>query len=281
MNAFEKILKILDARMTTPVPYGIFHLVSVVLIIGLTIFMCKKFHNPSDYTLRKILLIFSLIMIVLEIYKQLNFSYNHSNDVWDYEWYAFPFQFCSTPMYITFLASIIKNEKIHDSLICFLATFSLFAGTAVMILPTTIYISTIGINIQTTVHHGFQIVLGVYLLSSGRIKLNFKDAPKTMIKSAIVFSCLIVVAMIMNIAYVNLGGTETFNMFFISPYFECSLPLLSIIYPLVPYIVFLLIYILGFTICGFIMLSIAIGIKNLVNIIKNKNNLTTCKTEQK
>jgi hypothetical protein len=45
-------------------------------------------------------------------------------------------------------------------------------------------------------------------------------------------------------------------MFFVSPYFDCTLPVLSAIYPKVPYIAFLLIYNIGFAIVSLIVYSI-------------------------
>ena len=64
--------------------------------------------------------------------------------------------------------------------------------------------------------------------------------------------------MILNVTFVKSGitGGSTFNMFFISPYFPCTLPVLSEIYPVVPYPVFLLLYVLGFITLGFIFFEI-------------------------
>ena len=45
---------------------------------------------------QKIILISGFIMLIFEIYKQVIFTYQ----VGHYQWYAFPFQFCSTPMYL-------------------------------------------------------------------------------------------------------------------------------------------------------------------------------------
>ena len=62
-------------------------------------------------------------------------------------------------------------------------------------------------------------------------------------------------------------------MFFISPHFDCTLPVLSIIYPKVPYIGFLIIYILGFSIVAGIVNLIYFGIYKLVcEFNKDKNN---------
>lgn len=102
--------------------------------------------------------------------------------------------------------------------------------------------------------NGGMVVMGVYLLASGLVKLKFT----TIFKAMAIFGGLCSLALIMNIIYHATGETATFNMFFISPYLPCTLPLLSVIYNLVPYPIFLIIYLLGFSLAGFIMLAIAI-----------------------
>ena len=63
---------------------------------------------------------------------------------------------------------------------------------------------------------------------------------------------------------------ETFNMFYISPFYPCTLPVLNIIYEKTPYIVFLLCYILGFLLAGYIFTLIPILINRINLKIKLK-----------
>ncbi|MBR1984698.1 MAG: YwaF family protein [Clostridia bacterium] len=264
MEIINSIMKFLDAEMKTPTAYGWFHLLMFALVIGFTVFLCVKFKNSTEKQNKIILLTLGFICIGFEIYKQLNFSYNGGN--WTYQWYAFPFQFCSTPMYVAIIAGFLKPSKFRDCLYSFLATFGLFAGLAVMFYPGDVFISTIGINIQTMVHHGLQITFGVYLIVSKRVELK----PKTILKAAPVFMALVLIALSMNCITHFAGLTDTFNMFYISPWYNCHLPILSLVYANTPYIVFLLVYILGFTLCGFIVLMAALGINKLYILISNK-----------
>jgi len=77
------------------------------------------------------------------------------------------------------------------------------------------------------------IVLGVYLLYINYIKLEHK----TILKAASVFAVCVAIAMISNeIAKISgLLERETFNMFYISPYCEPSLPVYSLVQQVVPY----------------------------------------------
>ena len=54
-----------------------------------------------------------------------------------------------------------------------------------------------------------------------------------------------------------------FNMYWISPYFTTQIPILGAIKPLVPYPVFVVIYILGFVLLATVVLLAAIGISKI------------------
>lgn len=255
------IINLLNAKMPEPSMYGWFHLLFLALTVIATVFLCKRFKNPSEKTVRKIIFTISILSIILEIYKQFNytFSYNDGVITADYQWYAFPFQFCSTPMYIGLLASLIKNKKVHTALCNYLATFSVFAGLVVMLYPPQVFIETIGINIQTMICHGTMIVLGVYLFYSNYVKAE----NKTILSAAAVFTVCVVIAIIFN-EIANITGLlerETFNMFYFSPYCEPSLPVYSLVQQVVPYPLSLVIYILGFSLAAYIMLLVAMLFK--------------------
>ena len=235
-------------------------------MILLTAFLCtlalknKKEGKSNDKFIRGVVLTYAILGIILEIYKQLNFSFNSSTGEWSYQWYAFPFQFCSTPMYVALIAGCLKKCEFQKYLYAYLGTFALFAGLCVMIMPGDVFIETIGINIQTMVCHGGMVVMGIFLLVSGAIDFKWKS----ILKAMAVFSVLVVIALIMNIIFHSTGNTATFNMFYISPYLPCTLPILNIIYDQVPYVVFLLIYFIGFSLAGCLVFSVAMGINKLI-----------------
>ena len=107
MHFFEAILRFFDTQMTQPTPYGWFHILSLALTVAATVLLCRfgKSLNP-----RKTVLFTAILVTVLEIYKQINYSFSYEGGIgFDYQWYAFPFQFCSTPMYVGLLAGMLKK----------------------------------------------------------------------------------------------------------------------------------------------------------------------------
>lgn len=266
-NFFEQILQFLDGKMTEPTAYGWYHLLCLLAVVAACIFVAVKCRALSDKQFDAAIGIVAAVMIAFEIYKQLNFSYDWEQDAWSYSWYAFPFQFCSTPMYVMTAAYFIKNEKVRASLYAYLATYGLFAGTAVMLYPNDVFIETIGINIQTMLHHGLMVVLGVAMYASKRAKPEFK----TLLCALPTFAVLAGSALIMNEFYAAFGDPEqTFNMFYISAHYDCTLPVLSLIYPLVPYPVFLALYLVGFTLVGALMTLLAKLVAKLASKIEIK-----------
>ncbi len=256
METSRTLLRILDAQMATPQPYGWFHLMTLGVTILATVLLCLRGRHHSPQRVRSIVFGVAVTVAILEIYKQINYTFTIQGDsiVADYQWYAFPWQFCSTPMYIGLLAGKTRQGRLHEALCAYLATYAIFAGVCVMLYPVTIFTSTAAINIQTTFCHGSMIVIGAYLLASGYVKIE----RKTLYKAIPVFLTCVIMAVIMNeLAYYSgLLTTEEFNMFFISRHCAPSLPVYSLVQQVLPYPWCLLIYIAAFTIAaGLILLS--------------------------
>lgn len=270
MNFFEKIIHSLQKTMECPTNYGWFHIMFLIIIIVGTFIICKFFKNCSEKTVNILLFIFWAVVFLLEVYKQLEFSFTYSDEVakWDYQFYAFPFQFCSSQLYILPFIFLLKDSKIRDGMILFTITFLFFGGLAVCIYPNNVFVETIGINIQTMIHHGTQLLLGIFLFIRYGEKLNLMNY----LRGVVVFLCLLFIALSLNIIVYkmlqSIGNDEKFNMFYISPYFECQLPILSIIQSKTPYLVFLLIYMFGFVFIAFILYVVELKIYKLID--KNK-----------
>lgn len=248
--------------MTEPQPYGWFHLLSLGVTVAVTVFLCATHKKGDNKRVHRTVIVTAIVVTLLEIYKQINFNFSYENGVsFDYTWYSFPFQFCSTPMYIGLLAGLTRKGKIHDASSAYLATFSIFAGICVMLYPVTVFIDTIGINIQTMVCHGSMISVGIYLLYSGYVKLEHR----TILKAIPIFAVCVGLAVVLNEAAYQMGILEehNFNMFFISPYSAPELPLFSLIQPHVPFVVSLIIYIGAFTLAAYLILLAAMGVSRL------------------
>ena len=126
------------------------------------------------------------------------------------------------------------------------------------------------------IHHGLQVILGIFIAVYNRRRLTFKYY----LSSVYVFIVLSAIAIAMNVGVYHIfqakGIDQTFNMFYISPYFDCTLPVLSAIYPLVPYPAFLAIYVLGFMVISAI---IHYSTKGIVTVSRRKTSRVVMEAE--
>lgn len=246
MAFLTRLLSLLHTDMTVPKPYGPFHLFFFALAIAGGVILCRKL-TPTEANVRRLLLVTSVLSILLEVYKQLVFTFTVENGAitGDFQWYAFPWQFCSTPMYVGLLAALVKHRRLHHILCAYLGSFALFAGAAVMAYPTSVFIDVAGINIQTMVCHGLMLSNGIYLLHSGYVP----SSRGTLRRAVPVFAVMVLIACAINeiVFHFDLANGETFNMFYISPHFDPHLPVYSLVQEQLPFLPSLLIYLLGFT----------------------------------
>lgn len=272
MSFFERMLHFLQAEMETPTNFSLFHVCFLLLTLGAAVLLVLRYRNASQRTVRTICLVVWVTIVSLEIYKQLVFSMTVTDGVagWDYQWYAFPFQFCSSPLYALPFVIFLKDGLLRRFFITFLSTFSLFAGLAVMLYPNDVFIPMIGINIQTMIHHGSQVALGVFLAAHTRKETR----PIHLLGAVAVFAAFSAIAMGLNeavYAYITSRGMDdSFNMFYISPHYSCTLPVLSGIYDKVPYPLFLLIYLLGFGVIAALFFGIEKGVTALAGLKRKK-----------
>ncbi len=271
MEIWHSFLRILDTSVTTPKAYGAFHIAFIALSLICAGVLCFCYKKGIITNVRKVVFIVAIIVLILEILKQINYSFDPKNNfVFDYQWYVFPWQFCSTPAYAGLLAGIIKKGRVHNALCAFLATFGLFAGLCVMVLPGDVFTNTLFIDIQTMVCHGSMVTIGIFLFYTSYVKLEIK----TILKAVPVFSVAVGIAVVLNeIAFrTGLLETDTFNMFFVSPYCEPTLIVYSSVQKVVPFPWCLIIYILVFTLASSAVLILAMGISAIGKHIKKQIN---------
>lgn len=272
MNLFEKILLLFQTDMPTPLPFGWFHWLWIgITATAIILLYCLK-GCYGEKQLKWVLLIYGVIAALAELSKQLAWSFNWDaatqSATWDYQWYAAPFQFCSTPIYVTLAALFLKKCKFRDALLSYLAFVTLIGGCMVIILPDSCFCSDILVNIHTMWLHCGSFVVSVYLLMSDNVSLTKQN----WLRACVVFLVFAATALAMNLGVYHSGilGEESFNMFYISPYFESVLPVFVDIQKTAPYPIFLATYIAAIFLGSGLVFWIAKGIKAGVNYCKQR-----------
>ena len=245
MNFFSKLLIFLQSEMTTPTPFGWFHLLWIALIIIVLILLYKIKDRYSEKQLKTVLGIYGITALILELLKQIiwTFTYNQSLGIitMDYTWYSFPFQLCTTPIYVSLICLFLKDTKLRKSLLSYMAFTTILGSITTILLPSSCLTSDILVNIHTMWLHMGSFVVSVYLIMTNEVKLE-----KNNLNSALlVFLIFVGIAQALNIGVYTSGilNGETFNMFYISPYFISHLPIFNVIQENVIYPIYFLFYI--------------------------------------
>jgi len=271
MNLFESFIYSLTGEMTTPVPWGWFHIMWIFLTLGalLFLFLFRKKYNEKQ--LKIVLGTYGIVALILELLKQIMWSMNfdpQTNVVtWSYQWYAAPFQLCTTPIYVSLICLFLKKGKVRDSLLSYMAFATILGSVMTILLPDSCFVSDILVNIHTMFLHCGSLVVSVYILMNKEIDIKFKN----LLSAFWVFLCFVCIAEFMNIAIYNSGilDDQTFNMFYISPYFVTHLPVYNFIQENTPFIVYLLFYIASIFIGALVIYGIASILKFINQKIKS------------
>ncbi len=266
----ERFMELLHTKVTEPLAFGWYHLMCIGIMIALVVlvmFTCRKL---SDKQKRIIMIVLGTVMILFELLKQLRCSYDVNTKKWEYDWFYFPFQFCSVPMYVLFIAGLCKPSKFREYLTSFIGTFGLLAGLLVMFMPGDVFTDSLLLNIHTMVHHGLMVVMGFFVYAAGLVQ------PKhtTILKAAAVFGVIVAIAFTLN-ALAKPLNIEDLNLFYIGPYKRCHLIGFSMVWDALGItgasitfmsFVFLAVYVAAFSVGAYIMLLIYI----LINFIRKK-----------
>ena len=147
-----------------------------------------------------------------------------------------------------------------------MAFVTILGSFMTIIIPDDCLVSDILINIHTMWLHCGSFVVSMYLILSGTVKLEKSN----LISAFKVFGIFVLIAEILNVGIYNTGilNGETFNMFYISPYFISSLPVFNTIQQNVPFGLFLIIYILAICLGATIVYFISHITKNILRKTK-------------
>lgn len=250
MSLLESLLAATPLFSERPAPFGPFHLISVGIILALFVLLVilrKRLHR-GERALRWGLLIFGVGLLLLEIGKQLAYSYDPLSG-WSYNWDRFPFQFCSTPIYAALVGMCLPAGRFRQALLNFLATYSPVAGCAVLFYPTPdVFHEIVFLDVHTMLWHGVMLLFGLYLWLSEAVTPSVKTA----LTAAAVYAPMPCIALCLNELEMALGfaGEYTFNMFYISRDGLCRIPVLSWFQQNTPYPVFFVAYLVALGVGG-------------------------------
>ena len=256
----EDFIRFLQGTMEEPEVISWFHFIALIPIIALAIIIPLFFKNAEEKIYKRILFIFWVVLIVLEIFKQLIKSFHYgSPSYWEYSVRDFPFSICSMIYYFIPIILFVdkeKHSKIVDAANGYLCFICLAMGIVVCIYTKMATSTLIYINIQTFIHHGSQVILGVFIYVWNRKNITIK----TVYRSLTAFLVTAVIAIIINVAFYP----HFINMFFINPTRITNLPIGNIVQEKAGYPVYLLAFLSVISLATFLTYFIETSIYKAV-----------------
>ncbi len=231
-----------------PGMFSWFHILSLALMVVFTVTVCliwgRKHREKTD---RVVVGVFAGILVLCEVFKQLFW--------WEYygyyRWEIFPFQFCSVPIYVSVIATILPWEKAREVCYRFLAFFGIIGGIAVMAVPSAVlYTYFVAMSIHSMVWHSVLIAMGAYLIVSRGYGRKLKEllAPFVMFLGFVVMAIIgneLVYKLVLSSAE-SIEQGDNLSMFYISRHYTTQLPVLNLVQE-ISYPLFVLTYIAFFT----------------------------------
>ena len=149
-----EFIHFLQGKMEQPGIFSWFHLIAVIPIILAAILVPLFFRDVKEKTYKRILFVFWVVLITLEIFKQLVKAYHYDEpSYWEYSIRDFPFSICSMVYYLMPIILFVNKEKhpkIVDAAIGYFSFILLTMGIVVCVYPNMVTSDLIYINIQTS-----------------------------------------------------------------------------------------------------------------------------------
>lgn len=254
---FKSIHVLVENR---PKPYGTFHIIFVILSLSIIIALCYLGRKSSDKTFRIVMFSLGALLTASEIFKQLYYLYAAGGE--GYDWYIFPFQLCSVPMYLSLAVGLMKKSKVRDAICEYLATIGFLGGIMAYAEPSGILNAHYFTLIHSCLWHAILIFFALYILFTDNAYHSIKDYSKALI----IFGFVVFNATALNIIFRNKPG---FNMCYISPFYNTPLAVFSdfdkffmgIFGDLAGRIISLSIYVIAVALGGFIIYTVSYFIK--------------------
>ena len=204
---FQKVFRYIP-RETSIRLYGLSHILYIVLIIAIIVALCCVFHKKSEKVKARVINITAILIIGLYIFDFL------VQPIWagGLMISKLPFHLCTLTGCLIPLVTFNKKCKWLEKMVVIWAILAplifIFAPLNYINVPAQPYSYPI---LQTFLYHGAEVFWGVFMLTSGRVKLEWKSVWQPVVG---LFPAALL-ATIANVVYGDLAPGESF-MFLIT-----------------------------------------------------------------
>lgn len=154
-------------------------------------------------------------MFISELIKQLLLTFVVGGG--HYDWWYFPFQLCSIPMYFLPLYRYLKSIQVKLVVLTFFMTYSLLGGVAVFFDTSGMHYSLAILTVHSYLWHILLIIIGVF---SGVLLLkNTYPSPTLFLRATLLYGVCCMIAAFLNRI---ISSFTNINLFYINPLFRMN-----------------------------------------------------------
>lgn len=241
----ETLLFILNKfswKMDTPELFGSFHYIAASLSIVLAFLTALSVsrvisnasgssaaakHSISDTSserssqlLIRVLFVTGLILALMEIFKQLFLYYIVNGE--RYDWWYFPFQLCSVPMYLCLLLPVTRG-RMRNAFLTFMTGYTFLSSLAALIYPQDMLRSYTILTIHGFLWHSILLFISLLIVFSYNQNRAADLSISGFGRATVIFLVLSVLALIINMTTEPLMASGILAhpyaaMFYLNPY---------------------------------------------------------------
>ncbi len=222
------ILNMTSWRMDTPKLFGSFHIIASLAAAFIAVLLAVAVSGRKDIKTTRIFTVTGWILVILEIWKQL-FLYHIVNSG-AYDWWYFPFQLCSVPMYLCVLLPLMGKHS-RRTCLTFLGGYTFVSAAATLIYPEDILRSYTALTLHGFIWHGLLLFISLVVLLRGAADTSARG----LLRAFGLFAVLCVIAVGINVLAEPLmraapGLPHSWAaMFYLNPYHISPQPLVGAI----------------------------------------------------
>jgi uncharacterized membrane protein YwaF len=235
------IYSLLDAtarRMEVPAMFGTFHIAAVLIAVIIAAAGASYAKRLSVSGRIRFLAVCGWVLVIMEVYKQLFLYFIVSGGT--YDWWYFPFQLCSVPMYLCILLPLLSRvaadvkSSAASPVLTFLAVYTFTGAAAALIIPEDYLRSYAALTLHGFIWHGILLMISLTILLSRMADLTrrgFARATALFLVMCAAAVCInITVEPLMAASYAEgLIPHSYAAMFYLNPYHLSPQPLVDTI----------------------------------------------------
>ena len=223
-------------RMEDPALFGSFHIAASLAAVLAALAAARLLARPvkgaadPERALTRILCAAGWLLAVLEIYKQLFLYYVVNGGA--YDWWFFPFQLCSVPMYLCILLPFVRG-RLRSAFLTFMSGYTFISAAAALIYPEDFLRMYLSLTIHGFVWHGLLLFISLLIIFTGSADVSARG----LLRAAALFAALCAAAVLINIAVepfmpgiraANPAVTHSWSaMFYLNPFHISPQPLVG------------------------------------------------------